>query len=508
LESPNIRDERMLQRLLEQHPALIGPLGFVEFVSEFPLYKPDYQNTTDLSDLRRRDRADIIAATTSPIDVAYRSANIIELKAAGVEIAERDVGFRLTSEATRAVQQLREYRDWLTRIPQNRALLKELEWDVRWPNLFLIMGRDNEFKRNPGQLEEVRARLLNDGVQLFTVDALLQRAINWSESSRGRHSSSTQEPFGAPARYLILPTGELSVSRGEMSDWNPGVSLERATVLSDLLHRYCLQNLGAQPAGLVLFSGATGSGKTTYLNGVLSRFLNEQHGKLRLQRLRRQRPHVVAIGDPVETYLHGPGQESDDPLFDFTARVMGQDTPALESALSDTLREEPCAVIVSELRSNDEFQAALQFAATGHLILATCHASSLVDAWERLLRVRGGNKPAARADLASRVLTVIHHQVIDGRATDKAKLNAPSVWRGNGRGRRELIVDGLSSLVPTAPDESDRHLSGVLGRYWWTKQLKDTSDHESTWREPFQTHRVDIYQHFLKQARKLDLQGR
>jgi hypothetical protein len=131
LESQQVRDEKLLQRLLEQHPALIGPLGFVEFVSEVPIIKVDRQNVPDLSDLRRRDRADIIAATASPISPTYRAANLIELKAAGIHIAEREVGFRLSSEASSAVQQLREYRDWLTRIPENRILLQEFNWDIR-----------------------------------------------------------------------------------------------------------------------------------------------------------------------------------------------------------------------------------------------------------------------------------------------------------------------------------------------------------------------------------------
>lgn len=93
LESQHVRDEKLLQRLLERHPALIGPLGFGEFVSEFPLYKVGRQNAPDLSDLRRRDRADIIAASASPISPSYRAANIIELKSAAMHIAEREVRF-------------------------------------------------------------------------------------------------------------------------------------------------------------------------------------------------------------------------------------------------------------------------------------------------------------------------------------------------------------------------------------------------------------------------------
>lgn len=181
LESANASNENLLHQLLERHPALIGSLGFVEFVSEFPLYKFDSQNAPQMTDSRRRDRADLIAAQASPLRPSYRWANIVELKAAESKIADRDVGFRRSIQASKAVQQLQEYREWLTRIPENKALLKEFNWDVRCPGLFLIMGRDQEFNGNPGQLEEIRERLLSEGVRLSTVDDVLRAAINYAD---------------------------------------------------------------------------------------------------------------------------------------------------------------------------------------------------------------------------------------------------------------------------------------------------------------------------------------
>jgi len=178
LEGSQVEDERALQTLLEEHPQLVGILGFSEFVSEYPLYKTNSENITDVSDLRRRDRADLIAAATSPILESYRAANIIELKSASRRIAERAVGFRLSLDAAHAIEQLHEYRQWLTTIPQNRAALARLNWDIRWPSLSLIMGRAEEFTHNPGQLEEIRSHLLDRGVRLFTVDDILRVATN------------------------------------------------------------------------------------------------------------------------------------------------------------------------------------------------------------------------------------------------------------------------------------------------------------------------------------------
>jgi len=181
LTSPLAGDEKALQHLLERHPSLVGVLGFCEFLSEVPLYKPDENNNPVLTDGRRRDRADLIAAEESPIISGYRSANIIELKGATQPIRERTTGFRLSDVADHATGQLEEYRSLLTSIPANRDLLKSIGWDVRWPELSLIMGRRNDFAENPGQYAEIRSRLQTRGVKFYTVDDMLDRARQHAE---------------------------------------------------------------------------------------------------------------------------------------------------------------------------------------------------------------------------------------------------------------------------------------------------------------------------------------
>ena len=172
--------EKDLQRLLEQHPAIIGLLGYCEFFSEYPVYKKDRHNQTVLNDARRRDRADIIAAKHAPVSIdparEYRSTHILELKRANLAIAGREIGSRLSIEASQALGQLGDYRRWLTTIPENQTVLSQIGWDVRLPSLSLIMGRDHEFSDNPGQLDEIKSYVLDThGVMLFTVDDLLTR---------------------------------------------------------------------------------------------------------------------------------------------------------------------------------------------------------------------------------------------------------------------------------------------------------------------------------------------
>jgi hypothetical protein len=206
--------------------------------------------------------------------------------------------------------------------------------------------------------------------------------------------------------------------------------------------------------------------------------------------------------------------------LDFTARVLASDTPNVESALKDALRETPCAVVVSELRDDPDFVAALNFAATGHLVFATSHSTTLADALERLLRVYKADVPADRARVAQRVLAVIHLTVVHGPPDVHVNgkptvLNVPSIWRGNPDGRRNLISDGLSSLVSRAPVNTDA-TSGVLGRYWMASQLRDKGDSLNHWlvqgtegdRDVLKRKHEFVYSHIVKEALRLDLQNR
>lgn len=165
--------ERKLHRLLEAHPAIIGALGFLEFLSEFPLCNRDNGNRV-VSDPRFYDRADILAAR---LDVsadlrARKFANLIELKGASANILDTRSG-RRSSILSAAVNQLRDYSRSLSELPSNRALVATIGWDVWRPSKIVIMGSRAEF-RDPGQLEQVKQELLEtDGVQLILTDELL-----------------------------------------------------------------------------------------------------------------------------------------------------------------------------------------------------------------------------------------------------------------------------------------------------------------------------------------------
>jgi hypothetical protein len=208
--------ETQLHRLLKAHPAIIGALGFVEFLSEFPLAKRGEDNAP-LEDVHRRDRADILAAKLAVAAnlSAKKLANVVELKGASTRVLEGNTR-RRSRPLDQAVNQLRDYTTWLTEVPENRQALSRFGWDVWRPTKTIVMGSMSEFAQ-PGRLEQVKQELLeSDGVMLILADELLALI----EEARLRSSASVNDgPYleglvgltrdARLAAPLVLATGGL-----------------------------------------------------------------------------------------------------------------------------------------------------------------------------------------------------------------------------------------------------------------------------------------------------------
>ncbi|MFO1234828.1 MAG: PilT/PilU family type 4a pilus ATPase [Rivihabitans pingtungensis] len=155
-------------------------------------------------------------------------------------------------------------------------------------------------------------------------------------------------------------------------------------------HAPALEHLGAPPAvcaldrlphGLVLVTGATGSGKSTTLAALLAR-INA-----------RRAAHILTIEDPIE-FIH-PCQ-----LSVVHQREVGRHTHGFATALRAALREDPDVILLGEMRDADTMRLALTAAETGHLVLATLHTQSAAQAPDRVIN----SLPAAERDMARAVL--------------------------------------------------------------------------------------------------------
>jgi len=118
----------------------------------------------------------------------------------------------------------------------------------------------------------------------------------------------------------------------------------------------------AQPHGIVLVTGPTGSGKTTTLYAALSR-------------LNTTNTNILTVEDPIEYELNGVGQTQVNPRIDMT----------FAKALRAILRQDPDIIMIGEIRDLETAQIAVQASLTGHLVLATLHTNDSAAAVTRLL---------------------------------------------------------------------------------------------------------------------------
>ncbi len=126
-----------------------------------------------------------------------------------------------------------------------------------------------------------------------------------------------------------------------------------------------INELAMTKRGLVIFVGATGTGKSTSLAAMVGHRNHNSHG------------HIISIEDPIE-FLH----EHDNCIV--TQREVGMDTESFDVALKNTLRQAPDVIMIGEVRSAETMAQALTFAETGHLCLCTLHANNANQALDRI----------------------------------------------------------------------------------------------------------------------------
>jgi general secretion pathway protein E len=161
-------------------------------------------------------------------------------------------------------------------------------------------------------------------------------------------------------RVSTLPSahGERAVLR--LLDKSEGrLSLEALGMQGDVLSRFT--RLVAQPHGIILVTGPTGSGKTTTLYAALSR-LDAAHS------------NIMTVEDPIEYELPGVGQTQVNARIDLT----------FAKALRAILRQDPDVIMIGEIRDFETAQIAIQASLTGHLVLATLHTNDATSAVTRL----------------------------------------------------------------------------------------------------------------------------
>ena len=195
-----------------------------------------------------------------------------------------------------------------------------------------------------------------------------------------------------------------------------------------------VQRLANEHRGLVLVTGATGSGKTTTLAAMLGH----------INRTRRQ--HIVTIEDPIEV-LH------EDHASIVNQREVGLDTQSFGQALRRALRQDPDVILIGELRDAETAETALQAAESGHLVFSTMHT---VDAAETIGRMTeffpGIKQPQIRSILAGVLKGVISQRLLP--RVDGGRVAAVEVMVTNAR-IADLIRESRPDEIHDAIEEGD-----------------------------------------------------
>lgn len=182
-----------------------------------------------------------------------------------------------------------------------------------------------------------------------------------------------------------------------------------------------LKKIAAETRGLVLVTGATGSGKSTTLAAMID-CINAN-----------RTAHIVTIEDPIE-YLHK------DKSSIINQREVGFDTTGFQVALKSALRQDPDVILVGEMRDYETIETALTAAETGHLVLSTLHT---IDASETINRIISVFPPfqqrQVRLQLAGVIKGIISQRLVP-RADGKGRVPAIEVLVSTAR-TRELIDD-------------------------------------------------------------------
>ncbi len=209
-------------------------------------------------------------------------------------------------------------------------------------------------------------------------------------------------------------------------------SLDSLGLDPDICHRIC-----DLKQGLVLITGATGSGKTTTLASLLHH-INQQ-----------RREHIFTIEDPIE-YVH----ESQQCMV--SQREVGADTESFHDALRSVLREDPDIVLLGEMRDRTSMDAAMTLSETGHLTFATLHTSGAVDTISRIISAFDSKEQGqVRERLASNLKVVITQQLIPW--TDREGRSLCAEIMVTTKAIRAMIRDGkerqMLSTIETSSDD-------------------------------------------------------
>lgn len=297
---------------------------------------------------------------------------------------------------------------------QNEA--SDLHLSPNNPPVIRVHGEMRRVKSDPLKSEDIRAMLYSvmteDQRSEFEREMELDLAIAFGEKARFRVNAFTTRT-GTAAVFRSIPSLIPTMEELEL----PAI----------------MRRFAELEKGIVLVTGATGSGKSTTLASMINH-INENEAQ-----------HIITIEDPVE-FFH----TSKKALINH--REIGRDTKSFAKALRSALREDPDVILVGEMRDYETISLALTAAETGHLVFATLHSSTAAKTVDRIIDVfPTGDKEMVRAMLASSLQGIVS-QTLMKRADGHGRVGAFEILVGTNAVRnliRENQIAQIYSMIQT-----------------------------------------------------------
>ena len=284
----------------------------------------------------------------------------------------------------------------------------------------------------------------------------------------------------------------------------------------------------SHPDGLIVVAGATGTGKSAYARAIVFRWLvrvamDEYHKKGASRELNKfSPPHLVSYEDPIEgwkchrwkqqgtvkicleEYDLNKDEESDLAVgVRLTCRMKDYDVASLEKAHIEALRQKPRVIYIGECRERKDWEHAIELGATGHLVVTTCHSSTLVDTFMKLAG-EGNRSAQSRQQLASTLKGVLHLRTAEFKPPTGTKFESVQthfhLWRSTPESVSNFVMDGLSSIVSDGQN--------VISRKSLAKRILDVQksgffDEQSD----VSIYNDELEERILDSAFQLDLRG-
>jgi twitching motility protein PilT len=286
------------------------------------------------------------------------------------------------------------------------------------PPLLRIQGRLIPIKANPLQPDEV--------------ERMLGEIMKPGQRSRFEKQQAVDMGYGVPgiARFRC----NIYMQRGTMAAVFRRVPFEIQTV-EDLNLPDVISTFTEYPAGLVLVTGPTGSGKSTTLAAMINLIS------------KARQCHVVTIEDPIEFLFQ-------DDKATVSQREVGTDTPNFHEALRNCMRQDPDVIMVGEMRDLETMATAITAAETGHLVFSTLHTNNAAQTVDRIIDSYPADQQAqVRSQLALVLKAIVSMQLLED-AEGKIRLpaleilvNSPKISKHIENGEIKEIVEEMENSI-------------------------------------------------------------